>query len=377
MSRTRIAGIVLATAMAVAVTAIPAASAVPQSDQAVAEQTQGGVHQPTVIGHRGASGYRPEHTLASYELAARMGADYVEPDLVSTKDGVLVARHEPEIGGTTDVALHPEFAGRKTTKMLDGVAVTGWFTTDFTLAELKTLRAVERLPSVRQRNTVYDGRYQVPTFQEVIDLVRRLDKELHRDIGIYPETKHPTFFKNLGLPIEPKLVDALDRNGLNRPGAKVFVQSFEVSNLKQLHRQLRVPLIQLTGATGQPYDFTVSGDKRTYADITSAAGLREVATYAQGVGPDKNQIIPRDATDHLGKPTSLVKDAHAVGLKLHPYTFRPENQFLPADFRSSADPNAYGDLFGEIETYLRAGIDGFFTDTADIGIVARDEFLKG
>ena len=371
MSRTRIAGIVLAAAAAVAVTAIPAASAVPQMDQT---QAHGG---PIVIGHRGAAGYRPEHTLASYELAARMGADYVEPDLVSTKDGVLVARHEPEIGGTTDVSLHPEFAGRKTTKVLDGVPLTGWFTEDFTLAELKTLRAVERLPSVRQRNTVYDGRYQIPTFQEIIDLVKRLDKELHRDIGIYPETKHPTFFRAAGLPLEPKLVDALNRNGLNRPDAKVFVQSFEVSNLKQLHRQLRVPLIQLTAATGQPFDFTATGDKRTYADITSAAGLREVATYAQGIGPDKNQIIPRDATDHLGRPTALVKDAHAARLKVHPYTFRPENVFLPADFRSSADPNAYGNLFGEIETYLKAGIDGFFTDTADIGVVARTEFQQG
>jgi glycerophosphoryl diester phosphodiesterase len=370
MSRTRIAGIVLAVA-AVAITAIPAANAVPQP----AQHSAG----PTVIGHRGASGYRPEHTLASYELAARMGADYVEPDLVSTKDGVLVARHEPEIGGTTDVARHPEFANRKTTKMLDGVPVAGWFTTDFTLAELKTLRAVERLPQVRQRNTVYDGRYQIPTFQEVIDLVKRLDKELHRDIGIYPETKHPTFFENVGLPTDQKLVDALNRNGLNHPGAKVYVQSFEVSNLKALHRQLRVPLIQLTAATGQPYDFTVAGDKRTYADITSAAGMREIATYAQGVGPDKNEIIPRDATDHLAKPTSLVTDAHAARLVVHPYTFRPENVFLPADFRSStgADPTAYGNLFGEIETYLRAGIDGFFTDTADIGIVARDEFRNG
>ncbi|WP_043716395.1 glycerophosphodiester phosphodiesterase [Kutzneria sp. 744] len=371
MSRTRIAGIVLAAAAAVAITAIPAANAVPQSPE------YGASYGPTVIGHRGASGYRPEHTLASYELAARMGADYVEPDLVSTKDGVLVARHEPEIGGTTDVAQHPEFASRKTTKMLDGVPLTGWFTTDFTLAELKTLRAVERLPQVRQRNTVYDGRYQIPTFQEVIDLVKRLDKELHRDIGIYPETKHPTFFKAEGLPTDQKLVDALNRNGLNRPGAKVYVQSFEVSNLKWLHRQLRVPLIQLTAVEGRPYDFTVAGDKRTYADITSAAGMREIATYAQGVGPDKNEIIPWDATGHLGRQTSFVKDAHAARLKVHPYTFRPENVFLPADFRSSADPTAYGNLFGEIETYLRAGIDGFFTDTADIGIVARDEFLKG
>lgn len=372
MTSTRMAGIVLSFLAVTGVTAFPAASAVPSAEAA----EQDGHHDPLVIGHRGAAGYRPEHTLASYELAARMGADYVEPDLVSTKDGVLVARHEPEISGTTDVAKHPEFAARKATKVLDGVPTTGWFTEDFTLAELKTLRAVERIPAVRQHNTLYDGHYQVPTFQEIIDLVKRLDKQLHRDIGIYPETKHPTYFRNAGLALEPKLVDALNRNGLNRPGAKVFVQSFEVANLKQLHRQLRVPLIQLTSATGKPFDFVVSGDPRGWADITSAAGLREVATYAQGIGPDKNQIIPRDATGHLTTPTALVHDAHAARLKVHPYTFRAENTFLPADFRSSANPNDYGNLFGEIDAFLRAGIDGFFTDNADIGVATRAEALS-
>jgi glycerophosphoryl diester phosphodiesterase len=322
----------------------------------------------TVVGHRGAAGYRPEHTLASYELAARMGADYIEPDLVVTKDGVLVARHEPEIGGTTDVAAHPEFAGRKTTKLLDGVATTGWFTEDFTLAELKTLRAKERIPAVRQRNTIYDGKYQVPTFQEVIDLSRRLSRELHREIGIYPETKHPTYFRKQGLPLEPRLVAALNRNGLNRPGAKVFVQSFEVTNLIQLHRVLRVPLVQLTSATGAPFDFVDSGDPRTYADITSAKGLKDVARYAEGLGPDKNQIIPRDAAGFLLAPTTLVRDAHRAGLKVHPYTFRAENTFLPADFRSSADPNAYGDLFSEIAAFKATGIDGLFTDNTDIAV---------
>jgi glycerophosphoryl diester phosphodiesterase len=322
----------------------------------------------TVVGHRGASGYRPEHTLASYELAARMGADYIEPDLVITKDGVLVARHEPEIGGTTDVANHPEFAARKTTKSLDGVAVTGWFTEDFTLAELKTLRAKERIPDIRQHNTIYDGRYPVPTFQEVVDLAKRLSRELHREIGIYPETKHPTYFRKQGLALEPRLVDVLNRNGLNRSSAKVYVQSFEVTNLIELDRKLRVPLVQLTSASGAPFDFVDSGDPRTYADIVSPQGLRDVARYAKGLGPEKGQVIPRDAAGFLTAPTTLVRDAHRAGLKVHPYTFRAENAFLPADFRSSTVPSQYGDLFAEIETFRAAGIDGLFTDNPDVAI---------
>jgi glycerophosphoryl diester phosphodiesterase len=332
----------------------------------------GGQDSFTIVGHRGASGYRPEHTLASYELAARMGADYVEPDLVTTKDGVLVARHEPEIGGTTDVAAHPEFAGRKTTKSLDGVTVTGWFTEDFTLAELKTLRAKERIPEVRQRNTIYDGRYEVPTFQEVIDLAKRLSRELHREIGIYPETKHPTYFRKQGLALEPQLVRLLNRNGLNRSSAKVYVQSFEVTNLIELHRVLRVPLVQLTGATGAPFDLVDAGDPRTYADITSARGLRDVAKYAKGLGPDKNQVIPRDAAGFLTTPTTLVRDAHRAGLVVHPYTFRAENTFLPADFRSSAVASEYGDLFAEIEVFRAAGVDGLFTDNTDIAVAQED-----
>ena len=327
--------------------------------------------QPLIIGHRGASGYRPEHTLASYELAARMGADYVEPDLVSTKDGVLVARHEPEIGGTTDVADHTEFASRRTTKLLDGVPTTGWFTEDFTLRELKTLRAKERLPQVRQHNTIFDGRYQIPTFQEVIDLVKRLSHELHREIGIYPETKHPTFFRKQGLALEPKLVDILNRNGLNRPGAKVFVQSFEVSNLQALDRVLRVPLIQLTSASGAPFDFTDTGDPRTYADLVTPQGLREVARYADGIGPDKLQVIPRDAAGNLAAPTALVHDAHAAGLKVHPYTFRVENTFLPTNLRTTANPVESGNLFAEFAAYFAAGVDGVFTDNTDIGIASR------
>src|ERR1700741_3664346 len=281
----------IAVATATALTLVGAAPAIAER---TAPTNRHGDHF-TVVGHRGASGYRPEHTLASYELAARMGADYIEPDLVTTKDGVLVARHEPEIGGTTDVAEHTEFADRKTTKSLDGVDVTGWFTEDFTLAELKTLRAKERIPDIRQRNTMYDGRYQVPTLQEVVTLAKRLSRELHREIGIYPETKRPTYFRKQGLAREPKLVSVLNKNGLNRHGAKVFVQSFEVSNLQELDPKLKVPLVQLTSATGAPFDFVDTGDPRTYADMTTPAGLRDGARYADGLGPDKNQIIPRDA----------------------------------------------------------------------------------
>ena len=227
---------------------------------------------PLVIGHRGASGYRPEHTLAAYELAARMGADYIEPDLVTTSDGVLVARHEPEIGGTTDVADHPEFADRWTTKTIDGVACTGWFTEDLTLAELKTLRARERIPAVRQPNTLYDGRFEVPTFTEVLELRERLSDELHREIGVYPETKHPSYFAALGRPLEPALVRALTDAGLNRSDAPVFVQSFETGNLQGLGRTLEVRLVQLVGAQGAPADLVAAGDPRTYADLVTPGG---------------------------------------------------------------------------------------------------------
>jgi glycerophosphoryl diester phosphodiesterase len=333
-----------------------------------------GAHRVLIIGHRGSAGYRPEHTLAAYELGARMGADYIEPDLVTTKDHVLVARHEPNITDTTDVASHPEFASRKTTKTIDGVTQTGWFTDDFTLAELKTLRAKERLPDVRQRNTLYDGRYQVPTFQEVIDLVKRLDRELHRDIGIYPETKHPTYFRAEGLPLEGLLVQTLNRNGLNRPGAKVFVQSFEISNLKALNHVLRVPLVQLLDSPDvKPGDVLAAGGTTTYGDLATADGLKGVAKYADGVGPFKDYIIPRDASGHSLAPTSFVADAHAAGLVVHPYTFRNENQFLPLEDRRGADPNAYGNAFAEDQRFFAAGVDGIFTDNPDTGVAARNE----
>jgi glycerophosphoryl diester phosphodiesterase len=323
---------------------------------------------PLVVGHRGASGYRPEHTLASYELAARMGADYLEPDLVITKDGVLVCRHEPEIGGTTDVASRPEFAGRKKTVLLDGISVTGWFTHDFTLAELKTLRATERIPAVRQQNTLYDGYFEVPTFQEVLDLRKRLAKELDRDLGVFPETKHPTYFRRLGLELEKPLVRALRRNGLDRRGAKVFVQSFEAANLRALadEHRLEVPLVFLSSVSGTPYN-----DPRPYADYLTPAGLKELSEYVDGLGPEKSQVIPRKADGALGAPTTLVADAHAAGLKVIPYTFRAENSFLPAELRVGTDPTAYGKSIDEQITFLRTGIDGLFTDNPDVAVLAR------
>jgi glycerophosphoryl diester phosphodiesterase len=329
---------------------------------------------PLVIGHRGSAAYRPEHTLGSYQLAIDMGADYIEPDLVSTKDHQLVARHEPYISDTTDVAQHPEFANRRTTKTIDGVTYTGWFTDDFTLAELRTLRAVERLPAVRPTNMAFNGVYQIPTFQEVIDLAKR------EGVGIYPETKHPTYFDAEGLSLEEPLVKTLRANGLDRPSSKVFIQSFEVSNLQELNRTINVPLVQLTSAAGQPYDFTAKGDPRTYADLTTPAGLRGIAKYADGIGPDKNQIVPRDATNHLMAPTSLVSDAHRAGLVVHPYTFRPENQFLPADFQqgnpaSEQFPNARGNEPAEFKLFFRLGVDGLFADNADTAVAVRHKLF--
>ena len=333
---------------------------------APAEQPRPRAGDPLVIGHRGASAYRPEHTLASYALAARMGADYIEPDLVPTKDGALVARHENEIGGTTNVADKPEFASRRTTKTVDGMSISGWFTEDFTLAELRTLRAKERIPLVRQRNTIYDGRYRVPTLQEVIDLSKRLSRELDRPIGIYPETKHPTYFASIGLPLENRLVRVLRANRLDGRKAKVFVQSFETKGLRRLNKEIDVPLVALFSTkSAEPADRVGTGV--TYGDLATPDGLKRLSRYVFGVGPEKGYVIPRDSAGRSMAPTSFVRDAHRAGLLVHPYTFRAENQFLPLERRSSADPNAYGDLFGEIGTFLDAGVDGVFTDNPDIG----------
>ncbi|MFN2495525.1 MAG: glycerophosphodiester phosphodiesterase [Pseudonocardiaceae bacterium] len=370
-STRRIVGIALSSLVLTAVAVTGSAGAAPSPSESPRADRNAPQTTPLVIGHRGASGYRPEHTLAAYELAVRLGADYIEPDLVPTRDGQLVARHENEISGTTDVAARPEFADRRTTKLVDGTSLTGWFTEDFTLAELKTLRAKERIPQIRQRNTRYDGRYQVPTLQEVIDLAERMSKETGRQIGIYPETKHPTYFHSIGLALEPMLVRALNRNGLNRPEAKVFVQSFETANLRALNTQRRVPLVQLIAGSGAPYDLTVTGDPRNYADLITPAGLAEIAGYADGIGPDKNRLVPRDGAGFRRQPTTLVDDAHQAGLLVHPYTFRNENTFLPADFRSSPDPAAYGDAFAEYALFYRLGVDGLFSDNPDTAVAAR------
>jgi glycerophosphoryl diester phosphodiesterase len=323
-----------------------------------------------VIGHRGASGYRPEHTLASYRLAIAMGADFVEPDLVATKDHVLVARHENEISGTTDVRDHPEFADRETTKTIDGVAVTGWFTEDFTLAELRTLRACERIPGLRPGNTAFDGLDRVPTLQEVVDLAKQAG------VGIYPETKHPTYFDSIGLSLEEPLLDTLQANGYHGPEAPVFIQSFEVANLKELRGRTRLPLVQLLGETGAPYDLVAAGDPRTFADLATPEGLAEIANYANGIGPGKNLIVPRDPAGNLQEPTSLVRDAHAAGLLVHAWTFRNENLFLPADFRqgnpaSERYPGATGDAPAEYGRFFALGLDGVFSDNPDTAVAAR------
>ncbi|TDC61416.1 glycerophosphodiester phosphodiesterase [Micromonospora sp. KC207] len=363
----------LAGALLAAAVAVPAisASAKPEAAPEAASDRSRAADRPLVIGHRGASGYRPEHTLEAYRLAIRMGADYIEPDLVPTKDGQLVARHENEISGTTDVAAHPEFAGRKATKTIDGVPVTGWFTEDFTLAELRTLRAKERLPQVRVANTAFDGKLSVPTLQEVIDLARTEGKARGRTIGIYPETKHPSYFASIGLPLEERLVAVLKANKLTHRSDPVIIQSFETANLRKLDKLTDVKLAQLLDASGRPYDFTLAGDPRTYADLATAAGLEWIAGYADGVGANKNLIVPRDAGGKLLAPTTLIRDAHRLKLVVHAWTFRVENQFLPADLRIGTDPNARGDITAEFELFYGLGLDGVFADQPDTAVAAR------
>jgi glycerophosphoryl diester phosphodiesterase len=298
-----------------------------------------------VIAHRGASGERPEHTLASYQRAIEQGADYIEPDLVMTRDGVLVARHEPEIGGTTDVADHPEFSSRRRTQVIDGETMDGWFTEDFTLGELKSLRARERLPKLRSANTEFDGRFQVPTFDEIMQLA--LDTNRRRPgqpkIGVYPETKHPAHFRSLGLPQEAAVLETLARYGYDAPGSPVFIQSFDPHNLMQLRHMTRLPLVQLL--------------EHEVADLPG------MAKYADAIG-----IAKALAT------AETVAQAHDVGLSVHVWTFRAENEFLPDDLKSGPDPAAHGNLPAEIERYLSRGIDGFFVDFPAVGVRVRDAF---
>lgn len=345
---------------------------------------------PILIAHRGASGYRPEHTLAAYELAIAQGTDFIEPDLVLTKDRVAVARHEPTLAtvnpdtgkvieATTDVASRPEFADRLITRELDGKPVRGWWASDFTLAELRKLRAVERLPDLRPASAAHDGRYEVPTFEEVVRLARRASTEVGRTIGVYPETKHPAFHASIfpadtgsgpdvpHFPLEDAVLSVLRANYPDDPGAPVFIQSFEVANLRYLRGRTRLRLTQLVTATGRPYDFVLARDPRTYADLITPDGLRFVRTYADGLGPEKSLILPRRADGTLSRtPTSLVGDAHAAGLVVHPWTFRVENRYLPADLRTGSTPEGHGDLDAELRAFLDTGIDGLFSDFPDL-----------
>ena len=344
---------------------------------------------PALIGHRGAPALRPEHTLASYTLAIEDGADMIEPDLVITRDGVLVARHENAIAilnadgslreATTDIFDRPEFASRKATKIVDGTAITGWFTEDLTLAELKTLRARERIPAIRPANVVYNGQFQVPTFQEVIDLAKSKSVEKGRTVGIYPETKHPTYFKSIGLPLEKRLVDMLAANGWNHLAAPVFIQSFEVASLKEMRGMTTVRMVQLLAPSGRPYDFVAAGaaESRSYADMITPAGLTEVATYANAIGPSKGMVIPV-VNGTLGNPSSLIGNAKAAGLLTHVYTLRPENAFLPARLKKAlvTDSAVRGDSITEIQAFLHAGADGIITDDSAVGREAIRTFVK-
>ncbi len=355
---------------------------------------------PIVIGHRGASGYRPEHTLAAYDLAISQGASYIEPDLVMTKDGELIARHEPMLArvnlnadGTirtvngvpelnrtdtsTNVWQLPQYASRLQVKTLDGVKVGGWWAEDFTAAEIRAdIRAQERLRDLRTANNAFNDTLLLPTLQEVIALAKLRSTQLGRTIGIYPETKHPTYFKNFtdsaGLQrMEDKLVAVLHANYANSATAPVYIQSFEVSNLQYLNTKTDLRVVQLLSGDGRPYDFTVAGDTRTYADLAkaTATGLDFIDVYADGIGANTNLMISL-VNGQLAVRSTLVSDAHARGLEVHGWTFRAENAFLPNEFDSSADPAAFGNLRGQINAFLELGMDGFFTDQPDLGVLA-------
>jgi glycerophosphoryl diester phosphodiesterase len=377
----RTALLTLAGALALALVA-PAVHA-----DAEKSETAGKPSRPIVIGHRGAAGYLPEHTLESYALAVELGADYIEPDLVATKDGALIARHEPNIINTTDVADHPEFASRKRTVMLDGVPDTGFFVSDFTLAEIKTIHAKQ---AFAERPQQFNGKFEIATFEEVIALAKRKSQETGRTIGIYPETKHPTYHQAIGLPLEKRLIDALAKAGWNHRGAPVFIQSFEQSNLKQLRKMTPLPLIQLIDADDvnadgslafnapfdRPYDWTASSDPtltaRTFAYLVTDAGLKEVATYADGIGPWKRYIVttlaaglpgPGEAGNILAAPTDVIARAHKAGLLVHTWTFRNEQRRLASDYA--------GNPVNEYLQFYRLGIDGVFSDFADTAVAAR------
>ncbi len=328
--------------------------------------------RPVVIGHRGVPGERLEHTRPSYLLAIEQGADYIEPDLVSTRDGVLVVRHENEISTSTDVAEHPDFADRKTSKVVDGTPLTGWFTEDFTLEELKTLRTRERLVDLRPQNIPLAGQEQILTFDEMLDIAEEATASTGRRVGAYVETKHPTYFAGIGLDLNDLLIDALERRRSNHEDANVIIQSMEPGNLRRLRDRTPLTLIQLMKGKGAPFDFVDAGDPRTYRDLATPAGLADVSTYADGIGPIKMQVIALDKRRRLAGETGLVGHAHDAGLLVHAWTMRNENKFLPANLRSSRDDSAHGDAVAEYLAYFDAGVDGVFSDFTATAVRARD-----
>ena len=333
---------------------------------------------PLIIGHRGACGYRPEHTAASYRLAVEMGADFIEPDLVSTKDGYLIARHDNVLNLTTDVAKRQNFATKKTTKIIDGESIEGWFSEDFTLQEIKMLRAIERMPEIRPENTEYDGQFEILTLDEIIALTKDLESEFDRTVGLYIETKHPSYFTSLDLPLEPPLLDALSKAGYMGKDAPIFLQSFETENLKWLRRYTQLPLIQLLWLEGQPADIPLRGGSLSYDDMATPEGLRDIALYADGLGPEKSHfILAANAKGQLdpARASSFIADAHAAGLVVHPYTFRRENAFLPVDLHSPGGDDNPGQLEEEMLLFMELGVDGVFTDNPDIGLQAKQRFL--
>ena len=333
--------------------------------------------RPLVLGHRGACAHRPEHTLASYARAIADGADFVEPDLVPTRDGVLVARHENNIAETTDVAAHPEFAARRTTKSIDGHDQTGWFTEDFTLAELKTLRACERLGPLRPESRSYDGQFQIVTFEEIADFVAAESATRGRTVGLIPEIKHSTHFAGIGLPLEERFVAIMRASAWLRQ-APVIVQSFEVANLRALRRSFsgwrNVQLMQLTEDTEAPADCVAAGDPRRWAERLTPAGIADVASYADYLAPYARDLIPLTPDGRLGKPRAVIAEAHRAGLLVGTWTFRPENRFLAADFRDAAADGARNPAgsVAEIRRYIAAGVDAFFTDDPALGRMAVD-----
>jgi glycerophosphoryl diester phosphodiesterase len=341
---------------------------------------------PLVIGHRGASGYLPEHTLEAYKLAIEQGADFIEPDLVATKDGILIARHEPNITNTTDVATRPEFASRKNKRKVDGADEEGWFASDFTLAEIKTLRAKQPMA---ERDASHNGKFSIPTLEDIIALAKEQSAKTGRTVGIYPETKHPTYHNDLKLSLEDRLLEILAKHGYTQKNSPVIIQSFEVANLKYLRSKTQVRLVQLVDADDvkpdgsmdltapfdKPYDFAVAKDPRTFASLLTPAGLREIKTYADGIGPWKPYLISARQVDRNGdgkmderdrvlmQPSNVVRDAHAAGLFVHAYTFRNEARRLASDF--NGDPKA------EYEMFYKLGVDGVFSDFPDTAISAR------